>query len=128
MDRMDDTKVIEVGDNEELGVSYQRDEKIFGDKNVEIDDTILMNETIETTKNRLKVLKDQGNDARGFFKYFFYFFSINQTPSCPDFVEWCVSNYSETEGFIMDRLKFKILCPIDASTLCKSLVVPHEFV
>ena len=28
----------------------------------------------------------------------------------------------------MDRIKSKILCPIDAPTIRKSLVVPHEFV
>ena len=44
--------------NEEVGVYYQRDEKCFEDKNAEIVGTILRNEKIETTKNRLKVLKD----------------------------------------------------------------------
>ena len=71
MDRMDETEVIEVEDNEEVGVSYKKDEKSFEDKNAEIADTILRNETIETTKNRLKVFKDQGNDTRGVFKSFF---------------------------------------------------------
>ena len=71
MDRMDEAEVVEVADNEEVGVSYQRDEKGFEDKNAEIVDTILMNETIETNKNRLKVLKDHGNDTRGVFKSFF---------------------------------------------------------
>ena len=50
--------MIEEADNEELQVSYQKDEKSFEDKNVEIFDTILMNETIEMTKNKLKILKD----------------------------------------------------------------------
>ena len=95
MDRMDDTKVIEVTYNEKVGVSYQRDENSFEDKNVEIANTIIMNETIEIAKDRLKVLKDQDNDTRGVFKSFFYFFSVNQTPNCPEFVEWCISNYSE---------------------------------
>ena len=58
MDKMDEIEVVEVAHNEELGVSYQKDEKRFEDKNVEISDTILMNETIETTKNKLKILKD----------------------------------------------------------------------
>ena len=128
MDRMYEVEVVEVVDNEEVGVSYQRDDKSFEDKNVEIVDTILMNETIETTKNRLNVLKDQGNDTHGVFKSFFYFFSVNQTPNCPEFVEWYISNYSETEGVIMDRLKYKIMCPIEAHTICKSLAIPHEFV
>ena len=46
---MDDIEVIEVADNEELGVSYQKNQKSFEDKNVEISDTILMNETIENS-------------------------------------------------------------------------------
>ena len=125
---MDDTKVIEVTYNEEVGVSYQRYEKSFEDKNVEIANTIIMNETIEIAKDRLKVLKDQGNDTRGVFKSFFYIFFVNQTPNCPEFVEWCVSNYSEIEGVIMDSLKYKILCPIDVPSIRKPLVVPHEFV
>ena len=128
MDKMDEIEVVEVADNEELGVSYQRDEKSFEVKNAEIADTILRNETIEIAKNRLKVLKDQGNDTRHVLKSFFYVFSVNQTPNYPEFFEWCVSNYSETEGVIMDRLKYKIMCPIDAPTIRKSLVVPHEFV
>ena len=87
MDRMDEVEVVEVADNEEVGVYYQRDENIFEYKNVEIADTILMNETIETTKDRLKVLKDQGNDTRGVFISIFHFFSINHTPNCSEFVE-----------------------------------------
>ena len=86
MDKMDEIEVREVVDNEELGVSYQKDEKIFEDKNVEIPDTILMNETIETTKNKLKIIKDRGSDTHGVFKYFFYFFSIGQTPNSLEFV------------------------------------------
>ena len=50
MDKMDEIEVVEVVDNEELGVSFQKDEKSFEDKNVEIFYTILMNETIDTTQ------------------------------------------------------------------------------
>ena len=71
-----------------------------------------MNETIETTNNKLKILKDQGSDTHGVFKSFFYFFSVDQTPNCPEFVEWCVNNYSDAEGFIMNKPKSRILCPI----------------
>ena len=80
---MDEIEVVEVADNEELGVSYQRDEKSFEDKNVEISDTILMNETIETAKNKLKILMDWGSDTHGVFKSFFYFFSVDQKPNLP---------------------------------------------
>ena len=58
MDKMDEIEVVEVADNEELGVSHQKHEKKFEGKNVEISDTILMNETIETANNKLKILKD----------------------------------------------------------------------
>ena len=55
---MDEIEVVEVGDSEELGVFCQKDEKRFEDKNAEIYDTILMNETIETAKHKVKILKD----------------------------------------------------------------------
>ena len=76
MDKMDEIEVVEVADNEELGVSYQKYEKIFEDKNVEICDTILMNETIDTTKNKFKIIKDRGSDTHDVFKYLFYFFFV----------------------------------------------------
>ena len=128
MDKMDDIEVVEVADNEELGVSYQKDEKSFEDKNVEISNTILMNETIETTKNKLKILKDWGSDTHGVFKYFFYFFSIDQTPNFPEFVEWCVNNYSTAEGVIMNKTKSRILCHVQASIIHKALSVPGDFI
>ena len=57
---------IEVVDSEYLGVSCQKDEKSFEDKNDEFFDTILLNETIETAKNKWKILKDQGSDTMVF--------------------------------------------------------------
>ena len=87
-----------------------------------------MNETIETTKTKLKILKDQGTDTHGVFKYFFYFFSVEQNPNCPEFVEWCVNKYSKTEGFIMNKSKSRILCPIQAFVIRKALAVPQDFV
>ena len=55
---MDEIEVVEVVDSEELGVFCQKDEKSFEDKNAELFDTILMNEKIETAKNKLKIIKD----------------------------------------------------------------------
>ena len=72
---MDEIEVVEVEDCEELEVSYQKIEKIFEEKNDEVFDTILLNETIETAKCELKIIKDQGSDTYGLFMYFFYFFS-----------------------------------------------------
>ena len=124
---MDEIEVVEVADNEELGVSYQRDEKSFEDKNAEIYDTILMNERIET-RISWKFFKEKGSDTHGVFKSFFYFFSVDQTPNCPEFVEWCVNNYSEAKGVIMNKPKSRILCPIHGSVIHKALSVPHDFV
>ena len=80
---MDEIEVLEVLDSEKLWVSCQKVEEIFEDKNVEVFDTILLNETIEMDKNKLKILNDQGSDTHGVFRYFFYFFSVDQTPNCP---------------------------------------------
>ena len=55
---MDEIEVVEVADSEKLGVSCQKFEERFEDKNVEVLDTILLNETIETTKNKLKIPND----------------------------------------------------------------------
>ena len=55
---MDEIEVVEAVHSEELGVSCQKVKESFKDKNVEVYDTILLNETIETAKNKLKILKD----------------------------------------------------------------------
>ena len=102
---MDEIEVVEVADSEELGVSYKKPEESFEDKNVEVLDTILLNEKIETAKNKLKILKDQGSDTHGVFRSLFYLFSIDQTPNCPEFVEWCANNYSAAQEVVMDKLK-----------------------
>ena len=113
--------------SEELGVSCQKVEESFEDKNVEVFYTILLNETIEMAKNKLKILKDQGSDTHGVFMSFFYFFSLNQTPNCLEFVEWCVNNYSATEAVVMDKPKSRILFTILAFVIHKTLFVPNDF-
>ena len=80
MDKIEEIKVVEVGDNEELGVIGQKDEESFVDENAKIFGTILLNETIETAKGKLEALKDQGRDTCGVFKYFFHLFSVNENP------------------------------------------------
>ena len=55
---MDEIDVVKAADSEELGVSCQKVEKSFEDKNDEVSDTILLNETIEMAKNKLKIIKD----------------------------------------------------------------------
>ena len=125
---MDEIEVVKVADSEKLGVSCQKVDEIFEDKNDEVFDTILLNEAIEMAKNKLKILKDQGSDTRGVFRSFFYFFFVDQTPSFPKFVEWCANNYSVAEGVIMNKPKSRILCPIHASISHKTLSVLDDFV
>ena len=74
---MEEIEVVEVGDNEELGVVGQKDEESFVDENAEIFDTILLSETIETAKGKLEALNDQGSDTYGVFRSLFNFFSVN---------------------------------------------------
>ena len=66
-------------------------------------------------------------DTCGVFKSLFHFFSVNQTPQCPEFVEWCTENFSVTEGVIMNNSKSKILCHVKSSTVRKTLDVPDKF-
>ena len=79
-------------------------------------------------KNKLKILKDQGSDTCGDFRYFFYFFSVDQIPNCPEFVEWCANNYFTAEEVVMDEPKSRILCPIHSFVIRKTLSVPNDFV
>ena len=44
-------------------LEYQNVEEFLEDKDSKIFDTILLNDNIETTKNKLKILKDKGIDT-----------------------------------------------------------------
>jgi len=102
-------EVLGVRDDVEPEATGRRIEEILLDENVEIFDTILVGEAIETARGKLETLKNQGRDTYGVFKSFFHLFSVNQTPHCPEFVEWCVENFSVTEGVIINKSKSKIL-------------------
>ena len=87
-----------------------------------------MNDTIETTKNKLKILKDQGIDTCGVFISYFFYFSVDQTPSCLEFVDWWASNYSPSKGVIMDASRSKILCPVSSLVIRNTLSVSAYFI
>ena len=87
-----------------------------------------MGETIETAKGKLEVLKNWGSDTCGVFKYFFHFFSVDQTPHFPKFVEWCAHNLSISKRVIMNRSKYKILCSFQSPIIRKTLHIPDDFV
>ena len=125
MDRPEEIEVVE--DNEELGASGWKEEERFIDEDAEIFDTIMLGKVVEAVKGKLEAITDQGRDTCGVFKSFFHIFSVNQTPHCPKFVEWCVGNFSATEGVIMNSSKSKVLFPVQDLDICKSLHVPDEF-
>ena len=58
----------------------------------------------------------------------FNFFSVGQTPNFPKFVEWCVNKYSVVEEVLMDEPKSRIIFPIHASVICKTISVLDDFV
>ena len=101
--------MVGVRDDAEPEATGRRVEESMVDGNAEIFDTILVGEAIETARGKLETLKNQGRDTYGVFKSFFHFFSVNQTPHFPEFVEWCVENFSVTEGVIINKSKSKIL-------------------
>ena len=61
------------------------------------------------------------------FSSFLFYFSVEQTPSCTEFIEWCVNNYSLFEGVIMDASRSRMLCPIDSLNIRNTLLIPSEF-
>ena len=112
MDVIGVVEVVGVRDDVELEATGQRAEESLIDENVEIFDTILVGEAIETARGKLEILKDWGRDNCGVLKYFFHFFSVGQTPHFPEFIEWCADNFSVTKEVIMNKSKSKILCSV----------------
>ena len=98
------------------------------DANYEFYDTFLVGETIETARGILEERKNRGMDTCGVFKSFFHFFSIDPTPQCPKFFEWCAKNFCATKGVIMNKSKSKILCPVQVSVIHKTLDIPDTFI
>ena len=92
---------------------YQKIEEVFEDKYCEVFATILAINSVDSLKNKLKVLKDQGTDVNRVFCSYFHFFTIEQTLNFPEFVNWCANNYSSSERVIMDVAKSKIICPVN---------------
>ena len=48
-------------------LEYMKIEEFFEDRNFDIFDTILPNRPIETIKNKMKLLRDQGTDMHGVY-------------------------------------------------------------
>ena len=121
-------EVIRVRDDIEPEISGQNTEEHMFDANSEVYDTFLVGGTIETTRGKLEERKNRGMDTCGVFKSFFHFFSIDPTPQCPEFVEWYAKNFSAIEEVIMNKSKSKILFPVRASVIHKTLDIPDTFI
>ena len=120
-------EVVGVRDDIEPEVLGWRMEEHLLDTNSEVFDTILMGEAIETARGKLEDRKNQGIDTCSVFKSFFHFFPVNQTPQCPEFVKWCIENFSVTEGVIMNKSKSKVIFSIKAYVVHKTLNIRDEF-
>lgn len=48
-------------------------------------------------------------------------FTLEQSYPFPEFIQWCVDNYSKTERVIMNSTGLKVLCWVDAQTMRESL-------
>ena len=119
--------MVEMEDLEVQNLEYQKVDEFLEDKDSKIFDIILLNDNIETSKNKLKILKDQGIDTHGVFSSFFFYFSIEQTQNCLDSIGWCASHYSHSEGVIMAAYSSKILCPVNSLVIQNTLLIPVDF-
>ena len=70
--KMDLIEVVWVRDDVELEAMGWRIEESMLDEKIEIFDTILVGEAIETARGKLETLKNQGRDTCGVFKSFFH--------------------------------------------------------
>ena len=115
---------------EELSIQnleYKNIEELFEDRDSDIFDTILLNEPMETVKNKLKLCKDQGTDMHNIYKSLFHHFSMYQTLSFHEFVDWCTVIYSSSKRVIMDISNSTIPCPVIPLIIRKDSSVLVEF-
>ena len=87
----------------------------------------MQNDNIEATQVKLKALQSQGIDTYGVFRSFFFYVFVEQTPSCPEFIKWCIKNYSPFKGVIMDVSRYRLMCPINSLKIQNTLLIPSEF-
>ena len=102
-------------------------EEFMVDRDRGVYDPFLSIGNVSVTKERLWQYNLQGNDILNACKSFLYYFAIEQTLPFPEFAEWCASNYSPSERVIMSRSMSKILCRIDAKTICGFLNFPDNY-
>ena len=115
-------------DLEVQNIEYENVETFLEDKDSQIFDPVLLNDNVEITQKKLKILKGQGNDTHGVFSLYLFYFFVEQTPNCPGFIELCASKYSPSEGVIMDAYRYKILFLVNSLFILNTLLIPVDFV
>ena len=61
------------------------------------------------------------------YKYFLYYFALEQTLHFPEFAEWCAVNYSPSQRIIVSWSASRILCKIDATVIRENLSLPENY-
>ena len=94
-----------------------RKEEFIVDGEGNVFDPILSVSSISQSKEQLWSFKSQGRDVFDVWNSIMYYFSIEQTLYYPEFVEWCVNNYSPTGRVIMNKNATRILCQVNAKVI-----------
>ena len=102
-------------------------EEVIADGERNVCDPILSICSVSVSKEHLWQYNSQGNDILNVYSSFLYYFAIEQTLPFPEFVEWCANSYSSSERVIMSHTTSKILCKVDAKTICMILSLPDNF-
>ena len=109
--------MVEIEDLESRNLEFLEVEGYLVHKYSEVSDTIILNDSIEAAQSRLKTLQLHGIDTHRVFNYFLFYFFVEQTPSYPKFIDWCLSNYSPSKGVIMDVSRYRMMCLINSLTI-----------
>ena len=78
--------MADLEDSEAQRLGLQGTKEALTNKDVEVFNTIIINDSVEAAQAKLKALQSQGIDPHGVFSSIFFYFSIEQTLSCPEFV------------------------------------------
>ena len=119
--------MVEVEELMAQKLEYHKIEELSEDIDSEVFDTILLNGLVETIKNKMNLLRDQGTDVHDICWLFFHHFSTYKTLSCPEFVDVCTASYFSFGRVIMDLSKSTILFPVSPLIIRKTLSLPIEF-
>ena len=75
--------MVKIEDLETQGLEFHGANEALEYKDSEVFNTIILHDSIESAKNKLKNIQLQGIDTHGVFSSFFIYFSIEKTPGYP---------------------------------------------